>query len=61
MHELMPTNLLLFECFETFLSLIRFANDLNALNNRLSASRLTRFRKNMKIFESVKRSAELFL
>ena len=59
--ELMETNSLLFWCFQKFLSLIRFANDLYTLYNCLNAaSRLARFRKKNKRGESIKRNAELF-
>ena len=47
--------------FPKILSLIHFANDLYTLYNWLSASRLTRFLKNMKTCESVKCNAGLFL
>ena len=66
--DLIQTNLLLLDAYEKFLSLIRFANDLDTPYNRLNTSRLARFRKkqtnkqtNMKTWESVKRNAELFL
>ena len=56
----MQTNLLFLDVSEKFLPLIRFANDLYALYNRLNAIRLTGFRKTMKTCESVKSNA-LFL
>ena len=59
--DFMQTNLLLLDASEKFLSLIRFANELYTLYNRLNANRHARFRKNMKTCESVKRNAKLFL
>ena len=59
--DLMHTNLLPSKVSETFLLLIRSANDLYTLCNLLNTSRLARLRKkNMITCESVKRNADLF-